>query len=81
MKGKMCKLYDENLVKGIIMSTAFTIIEFLKETKCNEPMDILEFVRINADQIIQNAVLDAEDIDSGSYDNNNDDPDNDITLL
>ena len=58
MKGKSCKLYDENLVRNIMISTGLSIIEYLRQFKDPDAIDICDFIEQNADNIIQNTIED-----------------------
>lgn len=58
MKGKSCKLYDENLVRNIMISTGLSIIEYIKQFKSADTIDICDFIEQNADNIIENTIED-----------------------
>jgi hypothetical protein len=58
MPGKHCKLYDENLVRHIMISTGISLYEFLQKKKEPAIDDICEFVEKNADTIIENTIED-----------------------
>jgi hypothetical protein len=58
MKGKSCKLYDENLVHSIMIATGLSIVEYIKQFKSVDAADICDFVEQNADHIIQNTIDD-----------------------
>jgi hypothetical protein len=58
MKGKCCKLYDENLVRNIMISTGLSIIEYIKQFKSADAVDICDFIEQNADHIIENTIED-----------------------
>ena len=58
MKGKCCKLYDENLVRNIMISTGLSIIEYIKQFKSADAIDICDFIEQNADHIIENTIVD-----------------------
>ncbi|HUI91905.1 MAG TPA: hypothetical protein VLX68_06610 [Chitinivibrionales bacterium] len=58
MKGKYCKLYDENLVRNIMISTGLSIIEYIKQCKSADAIDICDFIEQNADNIIENTIED-----------------------
>lgn len=65
MKGKCCKLYDENLVRNIMISTGLSIIEYVKQFKCADAIDICDFIEQNADHIIENTIEDMNHESSG----------------
>jgi len=56
MKGKNCKLYDENLVRNIMISTGLSIVEYIKHSKSVDAIDICDYVDQNADTIIENTI-------------------------
>lgn len=56
MSGKHCRLYDENLVHNIMISTGMSVLEFLKENKFANTDDICEFVEFNAHSIIEDTI-------------------------
>jgi archaellum biogenesis ATPase FlaH len=69
MKGKCCRLYDENLVRNIMISTGLSIVEYIKQFKSVDAIDICDFVEQNADHIIENT------IDDMNRENTDDPPD------
>lgn len=56
MGGKNCRLYDENLVHNIMVSTGLSILDFLKENQGATTDDICEFVEVNAPTIIEDTI-------------------------
>lgn len=58
MTGKECKLYDENLVRNIMISTGLSIIEYIKQCKVVDTLDVCDFVEQNAQSIIANTIED-----------------------
>ena len=56
MSGKHCRLYDENLVHNIMISTGMSVLEYMKENKFANPDDICEFVEFNARTIIEDTI-------------------------
>ncbi|MBD3393852.1 MAG: hypothetical protein GF418_17105 [Chitinivibrionales bacterium] len=80
MEGNHCKLYDENLVRNIMISTGLSILEFMKENRGVNPTDICDFVEMNADTIIWNTIEDMNS--SGEYEETEDDePDDEFDGL
>ncbi|MBD3421560.1 MAG: hypothetical protein GF398_15685 [Chitinivibrionales bacterium] len=75
MPGKHCKLYDENLVHNIMLSTGMSLYEYMKQNKKADIDDICEFVELNAGSIIENTI---EDMNSSSDFSDNFDDLNDI---
>jgi hypothetical protein len=69
MQGKHCKLYDETLVHNIMVSTALSTFEYVKQKREIDLEEICEFVEQNAPHIIQSTIdemNDAEgDLDEG----------------
>ncbi|MBD3344779.1 MAG: hypothetical protein GF401_06925 [Chitinivibrionales bacterium] len=58
MHGKHCRLYDENLVRNIMISTGLTVFEYLKHKTIKSEDEICELVEVNADNIIENTIED-----------------------
>jgi hypothetical protein len=58
MMGKHCKLFDENLVRNIMISTGLSVMEFMRRNKVADLDDICEFVEVNADEIIETTIED-----------------------
>jgi hypothetical protein len=58
MKGKNCKLYDENLVRNIMISTGLSIVEYIKQFKSVDAIDICDYIDQNADHIIEDTIDD-----------------------
>jgi hypothetical protein len=58
MKGKNCKLYDENLVRNIMISTGLSIVEYIKQSKSVDAIDICDYIDQNADHIIEDTIDD-----------------------
>jgi hypothetical protein len=58
MTGKQCKLYDENLVRNIMISTGLSIIEYIKQCKVVDTLDVCDFIEQNAHNIISNTIED-----------------------
>ncbi|KMQ51142.1 hypothetical protein CHISP_1848 [Chitinispirillum alkaliphilum] len=56
MNGKHCKLFDENLVHNIMISTGLSLFEYLRENKNTRTEDILHFVEMNASSIIEETI-------------------------
>ncbi len=63
MRGSHCRLYDENLVRNIMITTGISIMEFVKENRNAKTEEVCEFVEYNADDII------AETIKNLNHDN------------
>ena len=58
MSGKQCKLYDENLVRNIMITTGLSIIEYIKQCKVVDTLDVCDFIEQNAHNIINNTIED-----------------------
>lgn len=56
MSGKHCRLYDENLVHNIIISSGLSVLEYLKEHADADSDEICEFLEINANAIIEDTI-------------------------
>jgi hypothetical protein len=56
MGSKHCRLYDENLVHNIMLSTGLSIMEFLKKNKNAGYDEVCEFVELNSHVIIEDTI-------------------------
>lgn len=56
MASKHCRLYDENLVHNIMLSTGLSIFEYLREHQNVDSDEICEFIEINAGSIIDDTI-------------------------
>lgn len=56
MHGKHCRLYDENLVHNIMISTGLSVLEFLREKRNAHPNEVCEYIELQADQIIEETI-------------------------
>lgn len=65
MQGKHCRLYDEELVRNIMVSTGLSVHEFMKQSREIDPDEICEFIDINAQTIIRDTIDEMKD--SGEY--------------
>jgi hypothetical protein len=51
-----CRLYDENLVHNIIMSTGMAVADFLQNHQNADADDICEYLELHADAIIEETI-------------------------
>lgn len=51
-----CRLYDENLVHNIIMSTGIAVSDFLQHHRSADPDAICEYLETHAGAIIQDTI-------------------------
>ncbi|NLD99771.1 MAG: hypothetical protein GX640_07840 [Fibrobacter sp.] len=56
MSSKHCRLYDENLVHNIMISTGLSILEYLREHTNADSDEICEFIELNAGSIIEDTI-------------------------
>ena len=56
MSSKRCRLYDENLVHNIMLSTGLSVVEFIKENNGSDSDDVCDFVEANAEIIINDTI-------------------------
>lgn len=75
MSGKHCRLYDENLVHNIMVSTGLSVFEYLRQSGTTNSQEICEFIEANASSIIEDTIenLNAEDSEENRR---NDEPSN-----
>ena len=58
MEGKNCRLFDEDLVHSIMVSTGLAIVDYIKQFKSVNATDIYAFVEQNAERIIRGTIDD-----------------------
>ena len=58
MEGNHCRLFDENLVRNIMISTGILLWEHIKGNPGTSQSDICDFIELNADTIIWNTIED-----------------------
>ena len=56
MGSKRCRLYDENLVHNIMMSTGLSVLEYLRENANADSDEICDFVEANAEMIVSDTI-------------------------
>lgn len=56
MGSKRCRLYDENLVHNIMLSTGLSVVEFIKENNGSDSDEVCDFVEANAETIINDTI-------------------------
>lgn len=56
MGSKHCRLYDENLVHSIIISTGLSVLEYYKNNGEIDIDEICEYLEINANSIIEETI-------------------------
>jgi hypothetical protein len=66
MGSKHCRLYDENLVHNIIVSTGLSVYEYLKEHRNASSDDICEFLEVNSGCIIEETIDQINSADESS---------------
>lgn len=59
-----CRLFDENIVRSIMVSTGISLLEFINENDIIDIEDICEFVEYNADAIIDETIKNMKDEDN-----------------
>ena len=76
MGSKRCRLYDENLVHNIMMSTGLSVLEYLRENANADSDEICDFIEANAEMIVNDTIShlkslnDVHEQGSGSGDGN-----------
>jgi len=57
MSGNYCRLYDEHLLKNIMLSTGLSVLEYIRENDGElDNDDICEFIETNAAAIIDDTI-------------------------
>ncbi len=78
MQGRRCKLYDENLVRNIMLWTGTSVFEYLSRKRGLSLDDVCEFVDLNADHIIENTIEDMNSHSEAPEDEEDDEVDPDL---
>ena len=82
--GNHCRLYDENIVRNIMISTGVSIMEFVKEHDAASADDVCDFIEINADKIISETIKNLngdENVGENIVDDENDEDDGDLPMV
>lgn len=69
MASKRCRLYDENLVHNIMLSTGLSVLEYLRENADANSDEICDFVESNAEIIVNDTISHLKGMGSGPRDN------------
>jgi hypothetical protein len=56
MASKRCRLYDENLVHNIMLSTGLSVLEYVRENSNVNSDEICDFVESNAEIIVNDTI-------------------------
>lgn len=64
MKGRHCRLYDEHLVKNILISAGLMTVDYLKDKKVVDKEDVCEFLEVHADSIIDETLGEMDNLRS-----------------
>ena len=56
MDGRTCKLYDEDVVRSIMISTGMMLLQYVKDKDVVDEEDACEFIESNAEAIINEAL-------------------------
>ena len=56
MGSKRCKLYDENLVHNIMLSTGLSVFEYIQDNPRTDSDDICDFIEVNAPTIVADTI-------------------------
>jgi len=64
MSGKHCRLYDEDLLKSIMLSTGLSVCDFVRGKKEFNEEDVCTFVELNTERIIANTINEINEAES-----------------
>lgn len=56
MRGSHCRLYDENLVRTIMINTSLSIMEYVKTHADVNAKEVCEYLKFNSDDIIDETI-------------------------
>lgn len=68
MKHNTKKLYDETLLKSIMISTAITVVEYINENPDADYDDICDYIEFNYETIIKDTIDTFNTIEGGTGD-------------
>jgi hypothetical protein len=74
---KRYRLYDEHLVRNIMLSTALSVIEYIRENPHADSDEICDFIDANAENIMGDTVRHMKSIDDSPAKGGEDDTDED----
>lgn len=70
MASKRCRLYDENLVHNIMLSTGLSVLEYVRENTNANSEEICDFVESNAEVIVNDTINHLKAMENGKDGNN-----------
>jgi hypothetical protein len=76
-KGRRYRLYDEHLVRNIMLSTAISVIEYIRENPHADSDEICDFIEANAENIMGDTVRHMKSMDDPAAKGGDDDTDED----
>ena len=56
MESNRNRLYDENIVRNIMLSTGLSVVEYLRENTKADSEEIGDFIEANAEEIIDDTI-------------------------
>lgn len=68
MKGSRCRLFDENLVRSIMVSTGVSMLDYMKDKRIVDAGDICDFLDAHAEEIIENTIEEMSGDENGGED-------------
>ena len=72
MANKRCKLFDENIVHSIMLSTGNSVVEYVRENGDSDPDEINDFIEVNFEKIVSTTIQNLRRMNS-LYENGCDD--------
>ena len=67
MSSASYKLFDEKLVRNIMITTTISVFEFMKEHKDADIKDICEFIDISSDYLIDDTIESINRMDESGF--------------
>jgi hypothetical protein len=61
MEPKCCRLFDDEVMRNIMVSTGVAVMDYLRQRKGVDEDEVCDFVDANADVIITNTLEEMED--------------------
>lgn len=60
MEGRSCRLFDDEVVRSIMMSTGVAVMEYFRQHRGVDEDEVCDFVNANAEMIIADTLEDME---------------------
>jgi hypothetical protein len=66
MEGRSCRLFDDEVVRSIMMSTGVAVLDYVRQRKPVDEEEVCDFVNANAEMIIADTLEEMENDEDDS---------------